>query len=143
MTLTSAISAAAGGAIIGLAATMFLVLHGRTAGISGILTGALTPARGPSRAVDVGFLLGLTLVGLVARVAVPAALGDAAPSAMIAIVAGLLVGFGTRLGSGCTSGHGVCGISRFSIRSVAATVTFMATGGATVYLVRHMLGGGR
>lgn len=143
MTLTGAITTAVGGAIIGLSATMFLAIHGRTAGISGILTGALTPARGPSRAVDVAFVLGLTLVGLVARFAAPQALGDASPSALVAIAAGLLVGFGTRLGSGCTSGHGVCGISRFSLRSVAATVTFMATGGVTVYLVRHMLGGGR
>ena len=97
----------------------------------------------PGLLLYVAFVLGLTLVGLVARFAAPQALGDASPSALVAIAAGLLVGFGTRLGSGCTSGHGVCGISRFSLRSVAATVTFMATGGVTVYLVRHMLGGGR
>ena len=127
-----------GGALIGLAATVYLIATGRVAGVSGILAGALgeRAARGERAA----FLAGLIGAGAIAAaVASPAA---ASPySTPILIVAGLLVGFGTRLGGGCTSGHGVCGISRFSPRSVVATITFMITGIVTVYIINHLLGG--
>lgn len=126
-----------GGALIGLSASLFWSLNGRVAGVSGILGGAL---RGSSadRGVRLAFLLGLVLVGLVFgkvtdRIAVPAL-----PLVPLA-VAGLLVGAGTRLGGGCTSGHGVCGLSRFSVRSLVATLTFMATAALTVFIVRHVL----
>lgn len=126
-----------GGLLIGLAAAMFVLLNGRIAGISGILGGLLQPARG-----DVGwraaFLLGLIgsplAYGLFA--VLPAVRIDAGFGALIA--AGLLVGIGTRYGSGCTSGHGVCGLSRLSPRSLAATVVFMGCGFVTVYVIRHL-----
>ena len=109
------VSALIGGAVIGAAAAALLVLNGRIAGVSGILGGLLRPARG-----DVAWRAAF-VAGLVA--------------------AGLLVGFGTRYGSGCTSGHGVCGISRLSPRSIVATLVFMAAGFATVYVARHLLMG--
>lgn len=129
----------AGGVLIGLAAALFLLLNGRIAGISGVLGGLLRPAKG-----DVGwrvaFLAGMvgapTVYALVASV--PAPRIDAGWVALV--VAGLLVGLGTRYGSGCTSGHGVCGLSRLSLRSLVATLTFMVAGFVTVYIVRHLLG---
>ena len=130
-------SALAGGALIGLAAAMFVLLNGRIAGISGIAGGLLRPARG-----DIGwriaFLLGLVIAPLVygAFASLPAAHIDASTGALIA--AGLLVGVGTRYGGGCTSGHGVCGLSRLSARSVAATLLFIAAGFATVFVMRHL-----
>lgn len=131
-------SALAGGLIIGLAAAAFILFNGRIAGISGILGGLLRPARG-----DIGwrlaFLLGLVgaplVYGLVA--ALPEATIAADGPTLIA--AGLLVGVGTRYGAGCTSGHGVCGLSRQSPRSLAATAAFMLAGFATVYVTRHLL----
>lgn len=131
--------ALAGGLLIGLAAAMFVLLNGRIAGISGVLGGLFHPSAG-NTGWRVAFLGGLvvaplayTLLGgeLVVRI-------DTGFGALAA--AGLLVGLGTRYGSGCTSGHGVCGLSRLSPRSLAATVSFMATGFATVYVIRHMLG---
>lgn len=131
-----------GGAIIGLSASVVLVLLGRVAGISGILANSLR--RTPDAVhFSLPFVLGLALVGLLLQWlrpgAVPTGLGPT-PIPLV-IVAGLLVGFGTRRGGGCTSGHGVCGISRFSIRSVAATILFMIAGMVTVFVVRHVLGG--
>jgi len=126
-----------GGALIGLSASLYWSLNGRVAGVSGVLGGVFR-ARGEDRAVRLPFLLGLVLVGLwfgktTDRIGAP--LLPLAPLAF----AGLLVGIGTRLGNGCTSGHGVCGMSRLSLRSLVAVCTFIATGALTVFLVRHVL----
>jgi uncharacterized membrane protein YedE/YeeE len=132
-------TALAGGVLIGLAAAMLLLFNGRIAGISGIAGGLLRPARG-----DVtwraAFVAGLVLAPLAWLLfgALPKLHVDA--GLPVLVVAGLLVGIGTRVGSGCTSGHGVCGLSRGSLRSLAATGTFMATGFAVVFLVRHLVG---
>ena len=128
--------ALAGGVLIGLSTALLLLLTGRIAGISGVLGGLLTP-----RAGDIGwrgaFVGGLLLAGAGAALLAPAALGaPLARASVFIVVAGLLVGFGTRLGNGCTSGHGVCGISRGSPRSLASVLTFMATGIATATLLR-------
>jgi len=133
-------TALAGGALIGLAAVMFVLLNGRIAGISGVLGGLLPPARGDV-AWRVAFLLGLFAAPWLWRAvaAWPPVTIDAGTAATVA--AGLLVGFGTRLGSGCTSGHGVCGLSRLSPRSLVATLTFMAAGFAAVWVIRHLLAG--
>jgi hypothetical protein len=136
------ISSLLGGMLIGLSSSSVLILQGRVVGISGICGSLLRPAPGEF-AWRFSFVLGLLGVGLVGARFWPAAFSvAAAPSLPLVIVAGLLVGFGTRLGNGCTSGHGVCGISRLSPRSIAATLTFMTAGGATVFVMRHMLGGG-
>ena len=131
-------AAAAGGALIGLSAGLFVLLNGRIAGISGVLGGLLRPSRGDI-AWRAAFVAGLVAAPLAwALFASPLQLHiDASPGMLV--LAGLLVGFGTRLGSGCTSGHGVCGISRLSPRSFAATACFMAMGFLTVWLVRHLL----
>lgn len=132
-----------GGVIIGLAATGLLYLLGRIAGISGILWSAVTVGADAAsgRAWRWCFLAGLVLGPLayhgLADVAYPEGPALGLP---FAIAGGLLVGFGTRLGSGCTSGHGVCGIARLSTRSIVATLVFMSTGIATVYLLRQVLG---
>ena len=131
-------TALAGGLLIGLAAAAFVLLTGRIAGISGVLGGLLRPVRG-DLAWRGAFLAGLVaapvLYGLFA--ALPEVTVVASTETLIA--AGLLVGVGTRYGSGCTSGHGVCGISRGSPRSLAATAAFMFAGFVTVYVVRHLL----
>jgi uncharacterized protein len=130
-------SALAGGALIGLAAAMFVLLNGRIAGISGIVGGLLSPSRG-DLAWRAAFVVGLVgaplLYGLFA--AAPQLRIDAGYGALV--VSGLLVGIGTRCGSGCTSGHGVCGLSRWSMRSLAATGAFMGAGFVTVFLLRHV-----
>ena len=126
-----------GGSLIGLATTLLMALNGRVAGISGILGGALSMSN--QSAWQMAFIIGLMSGGgifLMAGADIP--IRHDYPSWLL-IVAGLLVGFGTRLGSGCTSGHGVCGIARFSLRSVAATLTFMSSGILTVLLM-HSLG---
>lgn len=132
-------SALIGGVLIGLAAAMLVLLNGRIAGISGVLGGLLRPVSGDV-AWRVAFVLGLVgspwVYGLVTAWPVPRI--DAGYTALI--VAGLLVGVGTRYGSGCTSGHGVCGLSRLSPRSLVATVAFMAAGFLTVFVLRHVLG---
>jgi uncharacterized membrane protein YedE/YeeE len=133
-----------GGALIGLSASVFWFVNARVAGISGILHGALR-GQGSERVLKLAFLAGLLLAGLVfgrgsARVGSPS-LGTP-----LLLVAGLLVGAGTRLANGCTSGHGVCGLSRLSLRSLVATLTFMLTAAFTVFLTLHVfgqLGGGR
>jgi uncharacterized membrane protein YedE/YeeE len=132
-------SALAGGVLIGIAAALFVLLNGRIAGISGILGGLLKPLRGDI-AWRVAFLAGLIGAPLAYTLFAdaPEVRIDAGYGALV--VAGLLVGVGTRYGSGCTSGHGVCGLSRRSPRSLVATVTFMAAGFATVFVVRHLLG---
>lgn len=132
-------SALAGGMLIGIAAAMFLLLNGRIAGISGVLGGLLRPVRG-----DIGwraaFVLGLVGSPLVYALfsQLPTPRIDAGYGALVA--AGLLVGIGTRYGSGCTSGHGVCGLSRLSPRSLAATIAFMGAGFVTVFVLHHLLG---
>jgi uncharacterized membrane protein YedE/YeeE len=128
----------AGGALIGLAAAMFVLLNGRIAGVSGILAGLVRPARGEIAwrvAFIGGLLLAAPVYGLLAGL--PAVRIEAGYGVLV--VAGLLVGIGTRYGAGCTSGHGVCGLSRRSPRSLAATAAFMATGFITVFAVRHLL----
>jgi uncharacterized membrane protein YedE/YeeE len=129
-----------GGAFIGLAASALLLLNGRIAGISGILGGALEPDCS-DRAWRLLFLLGLPLGAFASSAFTGRAPIEMAASTPVLVVAGLLVGFGTRLGSGCTSGHGVCGLARRSKRSLVATVTFMLTAAITVFAVRHVLGG--
>lgn len=132
-------SSLAGGVLIGIAAAMFALLSGRIAGVSGVLGGLLRPTKG-----DIGwraaFVLGLAGVPLMFLLftAVPRPRIDAGYGALI--LAGLLVGLGTRYGSGCTSGHGVCGLSRLSPRSLAATAAFMGAGFVTVFVTRHLLG---
>ncbi|MFI8578906.1 YeeE/YedE family protein [Ectopseudomonas khazarica] len=133
-------SALAGGALIGLAAAIFALANGRIAGISGLLGSLLqrnAEGRGEKAAFVVGLLLAPLLWGLFR--ALPAVHFEVGSLGLI--VAGLLVGIGTRYGSGCTSGHGVCGISRLSPRSLVATLCFMASGFATVFVLRHLLGG--
>lgn len=129
-----------GGGLIGLAATLLLVTHGRVAGISGIVG---TFIRNP--AADGGlrgwFLLGLVLAGLIGMFAAPERITETGLETPTIAVAGLLVGFGTRLGNGCTSGHGICGMSRLSPRSLAAVFTFIAAGAIVVFVSRHVLGG--
>jgi len=133
-------AALAGGILLGLASAMFILLNGRVLGISGILGGLLMPQRG-----DTGWRLAF-LLGMLAA---PATLLWLAPAGFIAppridagwgaiLVAGLLVGYGTRLGSGCTSGHGVCGLSRLSPRSLVATFAFMGAGFGIVFVMRHL-----
>jgi uncharacterized membrane protein YedE/YeeE len=130
-----------GGLLIGLGASAMLLLNGRIAGISGILAGVLKPVRGDTLWGGC-FLGGLFAGGLLLRLFMARAFdfGVIRPFPIL-IVAGLLVGFGTRLGSGCTSGHGVCGISRLSPRSLLATITFIATGALVVLLVNHLTRG--
>lgn len=135
------VAALVAGALIGLAASVVLLFHGRVAGISGIVGGLLQPT--PTDTHFRGwFLAGLFLAGLVGRVIAPDAFAHPAVAGLgITALAGLLVGFGTRLGNGCTSGHGVCGLSRLSTRSLVATLTFISTGAVTVFLARHAAGG--
>lgn len=133
-------SALAGGLLIGLAAALLWLLNGRIAGISGIVGGLMQGTPGAENAWRLAFVVGLLLAPWLYRGSVGLPPIHIQADTPMLIGAGLLVGYGTRLGSGCTSGHGVCGLSRFSPRSMAATVLFMAAGFATVFLVRHVLG---
>lgn len=142
MTTTAAFTAVAGGVLIGLAASLFLLTHGRVAGISGLFAGAIGRTVS-GRSIRIAFLGGLLAAGGVAHFVAPSMIEtNGMPTAPLALVAGVLVGFGTQLGNGCTSGHGVCGTSRLSKRSLVATVTFMAVGMLTVFVTRHVLRGG-
>ncbi len=131
------VSAIVGGALIGLAAVLMMLSNGRITGISSITAGLLTPPA-PEHLWRGAFILGLITApwlyllagGILPRITVSA-------SDPVLVVAGLIVGFGTRLGGGCTSGHGVCGLARFSARSVAATLCFILTGMLSVFMVRH------
>lgn len=134
--------AAAGGLLIGTAAALYLLLNGRIAGVSGMAAtatgiGTGTTPRSQAIAFVAGLPIGAALIALFVRSPEVVVTG----SVPLLILAGLLVGFGTRLGSGCTSGHGVCGIGRLSRRSLAATATFMATAALTVFVMRHVIGG--
>ena len=140
MTAFTPISGLIGGLMIGGAAALLLLVNGRIAGISGIVAGAFT-ARGAELGWRAAFILGLVLgpveVALLRGAPVPVHVAATLPGL---VIAGLLVGFGARFGAGCTSGHGVCGVSRLSPRSLVATVTFMIAGAAVVFAVRHIWG---
>ena len=127
-----------GGMLIGIAAAVLLLWNGRIAGISGIVGGLLRPVGG-DLAWRLAFIAGLIAAPMAYRWFAPLPETQITAGVSSVIVAGLLVGVGTRFGSGCTSGHGVCGISRLSLRSVVATLTFMAAGFASVYVLRHWL----
>ncbi len=136
-------AATLGGLLIGLSASLMLVLHGRITGISGIV-GQVLKARSSQaeRAFALWFLAGLIVGGIPFALWLPSHFQLGIERSTLAlVVAGLLVGFGTRLGSGCTSGHGVCGISRLSWRSLVATAVFIMTGALTVFIVRTLFGG--
>ena len=134
--------AIAGGLLIGSAAALFLLLTGRIAGVSGMTAAATRiDSGGTPRSQAAAFLIGLPLGAALVALFVRQPEVDVSSSVPLLVIAGLLVGFGTRLGNGCTSGHGVCGIARLSPRSLAATATFMATAVATVFLARHVIGG--
>lgn len=133
-------SALAGGILLGLAAAALVLGNGRVLGISGILGGLLVPRRSDA-SWRVFFLMGLLLAPFTLSLLLPTLIQtpriEAGNAAIV--VAGLLVGLGTRYGSGCTSGHGVCGLSRLSPRSLVATLAFMASGFVTVYVIRHLI----
>ena len=128
----------AGGILIGLSAALFVLFNGRIAGISGILGGLLEWPKGDV-AWRLAFLLGLVVAPLAYSLAAPLPTIQVDAGTSTLVVAGLLVGIGTRYGSGCTSGHGVCGLSRLSPRSLVATAAFMLAGFATVFTVRHLI----
>jgi uncharacterized membrane protein YedE/YeeE len=135
------LSAAIGGALIGLAAAMLMLFLGRVAGVSGILGATLGLSTG-DRGWRIAFIAGLILAPVTAMLAGYSVPVPQMPTSWIMIVAaGLLVGFGARLGGGCTSGHGVCGIARLSKRSIVATLVFIGTAVTTVALMRHVIGG--
>lgn len=141
MTNFTPLASLLGGILIGLSASAMLLCSGKVAGISGILGGLLPPTRTDAmwRACFVG---GLIAGGLALNLLFPGKLQiGIVRSTGSMVVAGLAVGYGTRFANGCTSGHGVCGIGRLSIRSMAATATFMATGALAVYVIKHLLGG--
>jgi uncharacterized membrane protein YedE/YeeE len=130
-----------GGILIGLSASLLLLSDGKIAGISGIVGGLLPPIKNDT-AWRLLFIFGLLTGGLLFQLFLAEVFTiGITRSTSVLILAGLLVGFGTRLGNGCTSGHGVCGISRFSPRSLVSTITFIITGAITVYIINHLLGG--
>ncbi|MEA2698240.1 MAG: uncharacterized protein QOI66_2511 [Myxococcales bacterium] len=142
MTLMEFGRAILGGTLIGAAATVYWRANGRVAGVSGILRGALVSRS--ERTVAIPFLVGLVIAGLAGTTAMAMAMGIGRPAVNagglpLLGLAGLLVGLGTRISGGCTSGHGVCGLARFSRRALAATLTFIATGALTVFVVSHWL----
>jgi len=140
MTEFTPIASSLGGVLIGAASALLLVFNGRIAGISGIAGGLVDGTARGDRAWRVAFVGGLLAGGLLLAWLLPSAVQASPVPLPLVVLAGLLVGLGTRVGSGCTSGHGICGISRLSARSIVATLTFMATGIATVFVVRHLLG---
>ena len=134
------IPAFAGGLLIGLSAVIMLLFNGRITGISGILDGIVINSKSGDRVWRICFLLGLVLGGFLFKLIMPDSyIPRDGFSLVLLITGGFIVGVGTRMGSGCTSGHGICGIARFSRRSILATVIFMLTGAITVYLFRHMV----
>ncbi len=141
MTSFAPVSGLVGGALIGLAAVVLLLTIGRIAGVCGIALNAMAASDAAGRSWRLAFILGLPLGALlVTAIGLKDWNGVSFPASMpTTIVAGFIVGFGSIVGSGCTSGHGICGLARFSMRSIVATATFMATGAATVFIVRHMI----
>ncbi len=135
-------AALGGGMMIGTAAALLLLLSGRIAGVSGMIAAAAqAPDVGMPRRQAIWFLLALPLGAWLAATLIRAPRIEVTGSVPLLVAAGLLVGFGTRLGSGCTSGHGVCGIARLSPRSILATIIFMSVAAVTVFLMRHVFGG--
>ncbi|MBN8195091.1 YeeE/YedE family protein [Thalassospira povalilytica] len=137
------VSALLGGGLIGLASGLYLLLNGRIAGISGIVGGLLSSSKGSTSAFErLAFVIGLIAgpLVLITGTSIEAQSVVTSPLPVI-VIAGLLVGVGTTIGSGCTSGHGICGLSRFSLRSLVATLSFMAAGFVTVLVTRHLIGG--
>ncbi len=135
-------SALAGGALIGLAAVLLMAASGRIAGISGMAARLLPPYRDADIAGRLAFVVGLVVAPLVYMAAIGRPVAQTVGSApLLMVLAGLLVGFGSVWGNGCTSGHGVCGLARLSPRSLVATLTFMATAVVTVFVTRHLIGG--
>lgn len=141
MTNLAPVSGLIGGVLIGLAAIILMLTIGRIAGVCGIVVNAMTATDARGRLWRLAFILGLPLGALLvtafglkdwSSIAFPAAMPTT-------VIAGLIVGIGATVGSGCTSGHGICGLARFSMRSIVATVTFMATGAATVFIIRHIV----
>jgi uncharacterized membrane protein YedE/YeeE len=127
--------ALAGGALIGVASALLLVSHGRIAGISGIVGSLISPQRTEPRGWRIAFVAGLVVVGVVAALVAPNTAAASPRGLGFVLAAGLLVGFGTRLGGGCTSGHGVCGVARMSWRSIVAVVTFVIAGMVTTFVI--------
>ena len=133
------LSATAGGVLIGISVTLLLLFNGRIGGVSGIMNGALFAPKG-DRIWRLTFLVGLVLGAFIFHLLAPdfTVLRQGYPLLLLGL-GGFLIGLGTRIGGGCTSGHGICGIANLSIRSLIATLTFMATGMITVYTIRHIL----
>jgi uncharacterized membrane protein YedE/YeeE len=141
MTSFAPVSGLVGGALIGLAAILLMLTIGRIAGVCGIALNAMAASDAAGRSWRLAFILGLPLGALLVTAIGLKDWGEVSfPASMpTTIIAGFIVGFGSIVGSGCTSGHGICGLARFSMRSVVATVAFMATGAATVFIVRHVI----
>jgi hypothetical protein len=141
MTIFAPISGLLGGALIGLAAVILMLTIGRIAGVSGIALNALIAGDTAGRSWRLAFVLGLPLGALaVTAVGLKDWSNVSFPASLPAtVIAGFIVGVGSTFGSGCTSGHGICGLARFSLRSIVATATFMATAAATVFVIRHMV----
>lgn len=141
MTSFAPVSGLVGGGLIGFAAIVLMLTIGRIAGVCGIALNAMAASDAAGRSWRLAFILGLPLGALlVTAMGLKDWNSVSFPAAMpTTIVAGFIVGFGSIVGSGCTSGHGICGLARFSMRSIVATVTFMATGAATVFIFRHMI----
>lgn len=141
MTEFTPLASLAGGLLIGLAAVLLMALEGRIAGISGIAARLLPPYHGPAPTSQIGFVAGLIAAPLIVAFASGESVRQTVSTNLpLMVAAGLLVGFGAVWGSGCTSGHGVCGLARLSPRSIIATLAFMTTGFLTVFLVRHVWG---
>jgi uncharacterized protein len=139
--MTESFSALLGGGLIGLASVLMLLCNGKILGVSGIV-GGIFQRDASGKLWRLFFLVGLLAGGGILRVALPSAFSfSLARSIFPLAIAGIMVGYGTRLGSGCTSGHGICGVSRLSLRSVMATLTFMAFGAGVVFVINHVLGG--
>jgi uncharacterized membrane protein YedE/YeeE len=140
ITLSEVLTALGGGILIGLSATILLAMNGRVAGISGILEKVLPPQSEDAR-WRMAFLISMVVTGIALSPALPEAYTTIDRPILLVVLAGLLVGYGTRLGNGCTSGHGVCGMARFSKRSFAAVGMFLMTGIITATVVGQLLGG--
>ncbi len=130
-----------GGVLIGISAALYLLLNGRIIGISGILATALGLSKASPRMSAIGLLFGLFAGALAASLLIRQPSVEITDSIALLLIGGTFVGFGTQLGSGCTSGHGVCGIARLSPRSILATIIFMSVAAVTVFLMRHVFGG--
>ena len=141
MTEFTPISALVGGALLGLAAVLLMLLNGRIAGVSGILGGLMRFDKGEF-GWRAAFVLGLILTPPIYMRVTGNVIPISTPEPLwVVILAGFLVGVGSQMGNGCVSGHGICGVARLSVRSITATITFMIAGIVTVYIVRHVLGG--